>query len=47
MVWTDAVQMLIVMGGTLTVAIMGANRVGGPAEVWDIVKEDGRINFNT
>ena len=45
-VWTDAVQMLIVMGGTLTIAIMGANKVGGPSEVWDIVKEDNRINFD-
>ena len=44
--WTDAVQMAIVMGGTLTIAIMGANQVGGPSEVWEIVKEDNRINFD-
>ena len=45
--WTDAVQMAIVMIGTFVIAIIGADRVGGPSKVWDIVKEDNRINFDT
>ena len=46
MIWTDAIQMAIVMGGTMAIAIIGAEKVGGASEVWDIVKEDNRINFN-
>ena len=45
-VWTDAIQMGIVMIGTLTIAIMGSDQVGGPSKVWDIVKEDNRLNFD-
>ena len=44
--WTDAIQMGIVMIGTLTIAIMGSDQVGGPSKVWDIVKEDNRLNFD-
>ena len=46
MIWTDAVQMAIVMGGTMAIAIIGTDKVGGSSEVWDIVNEDNRINFN-
>ena len=38
--------MMIVMGGTLTIAIMGANKVDGAANVWDIAKEDNRVNMD-
>ena len=46
MVWTDAVQMAIVMIGTLVILILGAEEVGGSSEVWRINKEDNRINFD-
>ncbi|XP_042242196.1 sodium-dependent multivitamin transporter-like, partial [Homarus americanus] len=35
-VWTDALQFVIVLGGLMTIVIMGVNEVGSLQKVWDI-----------
>ncbi|XP_077482936.1 sodium-coupled monocarboxylate transporter 1-like [Amblyomma americanum] len=44
-VWTDAFQMTIMLGGMLNVVIWGAAKVGGIAEVWTIAADRGRLQF--
>jgi len=45
-VWTDAVQMVILLAGLIALAVMGTVRVGGPTTVWRIALDTGRINFD-
>ena len=45
-VWTDAIQMTIIIFGTLAIAIEGVDKVGGGSKLWDIVNDDNRINFD-
>ena len=45
-VWTDAVQMLILLVGLIAVAVLGSVRAGGAAAVWRIAVETGRVNYN-
>jgi len=45
-VWTDAVQMLILLVGLIALAIMGSIRVGGAEAVWTTAVDTGRINFD-
>ena len=45
-VWTDAVQTLILLVGLIVLAIMGSIRVGGGEAVWRIAVDTGRINYN-
>lgn len=46
MVWTDAVQMLILLIGLIALAVMGLIRVGGAEFVWRIATDTGRINYD-
>ena len=46
MVWTDTVQMIIVMAGTLTVVIEGANKLKSDDTIWEIARKGDRINFD-
>jgi len=45
-VWTDAVQTLILLVGLIALAVMGAVRVGGGEAVWRISVDTGRINLD-
>ena len=45
-VWTDAIQMIILLGGLFALAILGSMRVGGAEAVWRIAVDTGRINFD-
>lgn len=42
-VWTDVVQMVIILIGVLALIIEGTVDVGGPANVWKRVTEGSRI----
>ena len=44
-VWNDAIQMIIVGVCVLLLAILGVIDLGGPAKVWEIAKNDGRLNI--
>jgi len=44
-VYTDAVQIIILIIGLIAVAALGANKVGGGAVVWDIAMSTGRVNY--
>ncbi|XP_076662885.1 sodium-coupled monocarboxylate transporter 2 [Andrena cerasifolii] len=44
-VWTDAIQTIVMFGGVLVVAILGTDRVGGFDQVWKRNQETGRIVF--
>lgn len=44
-VWTDTLQMILMIFGVLTVAIMGTREVGGVNNVWKRNEESGRIDF--
>lgn len=45
-VWTDAVQMVILLIGLAVIAILGAIEQGGGQAVWEIAKTTGRVNYN-
>lgn len=45
MIWTDVFQFMIMVGGLITVVIVGSNEVGGFNEVWKINKDFDRLNF--
>ena len=45
MVWTDSIQMIVIVVGTIVIAAVGVSEVGGASKVWEIVKEDNRIEF--
>lgn len=44
-VWTDALQVGVMVAAMLTVTIMGTVQVGGPAEIWRKAAEAKRIQF--
>ena len=44
-VWTDAIQMVILLGGLIVIAAIGASKMGGGNAVWEIAKSTGRTNF--
>lgn len=44
-VWTDAIQTIVMFGGVIVVAILGTNRAGGFAEVWKRNSDTERIKF--
>ena len=44
-VWTDAIQMVIIVLGTFVIAIVGVAKVGGGSALWETVTRDNRINF--
>ncbi|XP_076162295.1 sodium-coupled monocarboxylate transporter 2 isoform X10 [Ptiloglossa arizonensis] len=44
-VWTDAIQTIVMFGGVVIVAVLGTSRVGGVQRVWERNRETGRIVF--
>nr|XP_045616868.1 sodium-coupled monocarboxylate transporter 1-like [Procambarus clarkii] len=44
-VYTDVVQTLLMFGGVLVVSVICCLDLGGPAGVWDIADQGGRIEF--
>ncbi|XP_076618369.1 sodium-coupled monocarboxylate transporter 1 [Colletes latitarsis] len=44
-VWTDAIQTIVMFGGVMVVAILGTMRVGGIEQVWERNRDTGRIEF--
>ncbi|KZC08682.1 Sodium-coupled monocarboxylate transporter 2 [Dufourea novaeangliae] len=44
-VWTDAIQTIVMFGGVIVVAVLGTNRVGGIDRVWERNRATGRIEF--
>jgi len=45
-VWTDAIQMIILLIGLIAIAALGSKKAGGAANIWHIAKATGRINFD-
>ncbi|ESO08031.1 hypothetical protein HELRODRAFT_75193 [Helobdella robusta] len=44
-VYTDVLQMAILLIGLIVVSIIGANKMGGAWSVWEVAKMNGRANF--
>ena len=44
-VWTDTVQLLIIIAGLVTMVIKGMIEVGGASNVYDRIKDNGRFDF--
>ncbi|XP_017764409.1 PREDICTED: sodium-coupled monocarboxylate transporter 2-like isoform X2 [Eufriesea mexicana] len=44
-VWTDAIQTIVMFGGVMVIAVIGTNRVGGFEQVWKRNRETDRIEF--
>ncbi|XP_076059410.1 sodium-coupled monocarboxylate transporter 1-like [Oratosquilla oratoria] len=45
-VWTDVLQMLVLMAGLMAIIIMGIIEVGNPQTVLDVVVEKGRTGYD-
>ena len=45
MIWTDALQFLVMFGSFLAITIKGNYDAGGWEKVWETNKEQGRIEF--
>ncbi|XP_033301614.1 sodium-coupled monocarboxylate transporter 2-like [Bombus bifarius] len=44
-VWTDAIQTIVMFGGVIAIAIIGTNQVGGFEQVWRRNRDTDRIEF--
>ncbi|CAL7952541.1 unnamed protein product [Xylocopa violacea] len=44
-VWTDAVQTIVMFGGVIAIAVLGTSRVGGFEQVWKRNRDTDRIVF--
>ena len=44
-IWTDVLQLTVMIAGFLMIIIKGSIDVGGLSEVWRIAEEGGRIDF--
>lgn len=44
-VWTDAIQTIVMFGGVIVIAVIGTNQVGGFSEVWKRNRDTDRIQF--
>jgi SSS family transporter len=45
-VYTDAIQMVILLVGLIVIAALGCQKAGGAGQVWQIAESTGRINFD-
>lgn len=43
--WTDTIQTVFMVGGLLTVLIVGFIREGGIGNVWEANLQSGRLDF--
>lgn len=46
MIWTDVIQMLIILAGMIALTVVGLIDTGGPTEVYNKVMEGGRIQLD-
>ena len=44
-VWTDAIQTIVMFGGVIAIAVIGTNQVGGFQQVWKRNRDTDRIEF--
>ncbi|KAK7094758.1 hypothetical protein V1264_006264 [Littorina saxatilis] len=44
-VWTDTFQTCVVILGLVAIIVVGSDRLGGMAAVWDVAQRGQRINF--
>ena len=44
-VWTDVFQSAVMVGGLITVAVIGSVEVGGLSKVWEINEHFNRTTF--
>jgi len=44
-VWTDALQVGVMIAGAITVAALGTYQLGGMSEIWNKAIDAGRIQF--
>ena len=44
-VWTDVFQSAVMVGGLITVAVIGSVEVGGLSKVWEINQRFNRTTF--
>ena len=44
-VWTDAVQTIVMFGGVIAIAAIGTKQVGGFQQVWKRNRDTDRIEF--
>ncbi|XP_028404915.1 sodium-dependent multivitamin transporter-like [Dendronephthya gigantea] len=44
-IWTDVFQSIVMVGGLITIFVVGTINVGGFDQVWKINKERGRLTF--
>ncbi len=42
--WTDALQAVIMIGSIIAVIIAGVNQIGGMSIVWERAKDAGRLD---
>lgn len=45
MVWTDTIQTIVMVAGSLIVIVVGTINVGGLSVVWERAQQSGRIEF--
>ena len=45
MLWTDTLQLLVMISGVILVLIMGVVKEGGFGEIWEVNKISGRLDF--
>lgn len=45
MVWTDALQVGVMIAGAITVAVLGTYQLGGMSKIWNKAIDAGRIQF--
>ena len=45
MLWTDTLQLIVMILGVLTVLIMGITEEGGFDQVWEASKVSGRLDM--
>ena len=46
MLWVDTMQAFVILGGLMSVLVVGIIRVGGLSEVVRLAGENGRNTFN-
>ncbi|XP_070575499.1 sodium-dependent multivitamin transporter-like isoform X2 [Ptychodera flava] len=46
-IWTDVFQFLVIVGSLVTVIVLGTIEAGGLEKVWEMNKQDGRLDIFT
>ena len=45
MIWNDVFQAIVMLAGLVAIIVVGSNKVGGFANVWDIMEKGQRLKF--